>query len=42
MLGNLNDFDPSKDAISFGDMPALDQWALIQLNGLVKKKPLKL
>lgn len=37
ILGNLNDFDPSKDAISFGDMPALDQWALIQLNGLVKK-----
>ena len=37
ILGNISDFDPSKDQVAFSDMPELDRWALITLNGLVKK-----
>lgn len=37
MLGNLNDFDPSKDKVDFKDMPALDQWALMRFNELIEK-----
>ena len=36
MLGNLNGFDPDKDAVSYADMEALDKWALSRLNDLVK------
>lgn len=36
MLGNLHDFDPSKDAISFEDMSELDQFMMIKLNNLVR------
>ncbi len=28
LLGNLNDFEPSKDAIDFNDLPILDKWML--------------
>jgi isoleucyl-tRNA synthetase len=30
ILGNLNDFDPAKDAVPFGSMQALDQYMLRQ------------
>ncbi len=28
LLGNLHDFDPSKDQINIGELPLLDQWIL--------------
>ena len=31
LLGNLADFDPSKDAVSYQDMTELDKWALLRL-----------
>ena len=37
MLGNLNGFDPNKDQLAYGDLTALDQWALGRLNELVKQ-----
>ena len=37
ILGNISDFDPAKDQVAFPDMPELDRWALITLNGLVEK-----
>jgi isoleucyl-tRNA synthetase len=37
LLGNLNDFDPAKDAVGVKDMTPLDQWALNELNTLVEK-----
>jgi isoleucyl-tRNA synthetase len=37
MLGNLNDFDPSRDAVDPRAMTPLDQWALTQLNLLIEK-----
>ena len=37
MLGNLDDFNPSKDAISYDEMGELDRWALSQFE-LVKGK----
>ncbi len=37
ILGNISDFDPSKDCVEFSDMPELDKWALITTNNLVKK-----
>ena len=36
-LGNLNDFNYETDRVEFKDMPALDRWALIQLNELIEK-----
>lgn len=36
MLGNLNGFDPDKDAVAYAGMEALDKWALSRLNALVK------
>lgn len=35
LLGNLSDFDPDKDQVSYQNMPPLDRWALGQLNQLV-------
>lgn len=35
ILGNMNDYDDSKDAVPFADMPELDKWALVQLNTLI-------
>lgn len=37
MLGNLNDFEPEADAVSFSTMNEIDRWALSRLEGLVKK-----
>lgn len=37
MLGNIDDFDPSKNLVDFKDMPELDQWALVRLNNLTEK-----
>ncbi|MBN2060957.1 MAG: class I tRNA ligase family protein, partial [Deltaproteobacteria bacterium] len=31
LLGNLNDFDPDKDSILYGEMEELDRWALNRL-----------
>ncbi len=36
ILGNLNGFDPDKDAVAYEDMTELDKWALSRLNELVK------
>ncbi|MBE9542615.1 MAG: class I tRNA ligase family protein [Proteobacteria bacterium] len=37
LLGNLYDFDPLKDAISYQDLLELDRWALHQLQELTEK-----
>ena len=37
ILGNLFDFNPSKDQIAYVDMPELDKWALMKLNDLTAK-----
>jgi isoleucyl-tRNA synthetase len=36
LLGNLEDFDSIKDMVTYENMNALDQWALIQLNELIE------
>ncbi len=37
LLGNLNDFDPSKDTVSYSDMPDIDKFTLHTLNKLIEK-----
>lgn len=37
LLGNLQDFDPTKDQVPYKDLTPLDQWALNQLNELAEK-----
>jgi isoleucyl-tRNA synthetase len=37
LLGNLNDFDPSKDRVAVAQMTPLDRWALGELNELIEK-----
>ncbi|QTA88621.1 isoleucine--tRNA ligase [Desulfonema magnum] len=37
LLGNLYDFDPSKDAIPYSSMPEVDRFALYKLLGLIEK-----
>jgi len=37
LLGNLYDFDPLKDAVSYQDLLELDRWALHQLQELKEK-----
>lgn len=37
LLGCLHDFDPKKDQVPYHKMPPLDQWALSQLNEVIKK-----
>jgi isoleucyl-tRNA synthetase len=39
ILGNISDFDPSKDSTAYADMPEIDRWALHQLE-LLKEKVL--
>lgn len=34
MLGNLHDFDPSRDAVPVADLPELDRYMLVRLNQL--------
>jgi isoleucyl-tRNA synthetase len=40
LLGNLSDFDPAQDSVSFSDMGELDRWALSQFE-VVKRKVIK-
>ena len=37
MLGNLYDFDPTRDRVAVFDMPELDRWALGRLDGFVRR-----
>jgi len=37
ILGNIYDFDPNKDMVSYDEMNELDKWALMKLNGLLRK-----
>src|SRR5690606_30606491 len=37
LLGNLNDFDPQKDAIKKENLPELDQYMLIKLNQVIER-----
>ena len=36
ILGNISDFDPNKDVVSFDDLYEVDKWALYKLNNLLK------
>jgi isoleucyl-tRNA synthetase len=35
ILGNLNDFNPDKDKLTYADLHTLDRWALHELNDLI-------
>ena len=37
LLGNLNDFNPENDLLTFKKLNAVDQWILIQLNLLIQQ-----
>ncbi|MFK8138971.1 MAG: isoleucine--tRNA ligase [Bdellovibrionales bacterium] len=37
LIGNIHDFDPSKDYVAFADLTEMDRWALTRLNGLIDK-----
>jgi len=37
LLGNLQDYDPRTDGVSYEQMEELDQWALHRLQGLTKR-----
>lgn len=37
LLGNLYDFEPAKDAVSHGQLPEIDRWALLKLQKLVRR-----
>jgi isoleucyl-tRNA synthetase len=37
ILGNLNDFDPSKDQVPYAQMEEMDQWALHRLQELAER-----
>jgi isoleucyl-tRNA synthetase len=37
MLGNLHDFDPTKDAVPYDDMLDIDRWAFHRLQALIKR-----
>lgn len=37
IMSNINDFDPNRDAVEYGDLLELDKWALMKLNKLVEK-----
>jgi isoleucyl-tRNA synthetase len=39
ILGNISDFDPATQSVSFADMPQIDRWALHQLE-LLKERVL--
>jgi isoleucyl-tRNA synthetase len=36
LVGNLTDFDPSRDSVSYGDLLELDRWALHKFQELTK------
>jgi isoleucyl-tRNA synthetase len=35
LLGNLHDFDPTRDAVPYAELPLLDQWMLQRTAGLI-------
>jgi len=35
LLGNIDDFDPNKNAVAYGDMFEIDKWAMQQLQKLI-------
>ena len=37
MLGNISDFDPKTDAVTYEDLREIDQFMLVRLNDLLKK-----
>ncbi|MDN5346834.1 MAG: isoleucyl-tRNA synthetase [Clostridia bacterium] len=37
LLGNLYDFDPTRDKVSYGELPELDRWALLRLARLIER-----
>lgn len=37
LLGNLNDFEPSKDMLDYSELQEIDKWAMGRLNELVKR-----
>ena len=37
LIGNLNDFDPSKDAVLLGDLPSIDRYILGRLSEVVNE-----
>lgn len=37
LLGNLSDFDPERDGVSYQDLTEIDRWALLALTRLVEK-----
>lgn len=37
ILGNLNEFDPDKDAVAYDELESVDKWALMRLDELLKK-----
>ena len=37
ILGNINDFAPLKDRVSYEDLWEIDKWALLKLHQLIKK-----
>lgn len=37
ILSNVSDFDPNKDMVKYEDMPELDRWAVMKLNGVIEK-----
>ncbi|MEG2039135.1 MAG: class I tRNA ligase family protein, partial [Oscillospiraceae bacterium] len=37
ILGNLKDFNPDTDSVTYEDMTELDKWAIIQLGDLIEK-----
>lgn len=37
LLGNLFDFDPAKDMVSYDKLPEIDRWALLRLQRLIEK-----
>jgi isoleucyl-tRNA synthetase len=37
ILGNLGDFEPNKDSVSFDDLLPLDKWAIYRLDSLIAK-----
>lgn len=36
-LGNLDGFDPARDAVAESEMEEIDRWALAELNGLISR-----
>ncbi len=37
ILGNISDFDPAKDTVTYDNMVECDKWAMLKLNELAKK-----